>query len=70
MTRLRFIGDGDTCTVFGAVFHRNRWTARHGLDDDLVARLAANPTFEADTLDAPCGAGAGGAEPAESPPEP
>ena len=53
MTRLRFIGDGDTCTVFGATFHRNRWNARHGLSDDLAARLAANPTFEADTLDAP-----------------
>ena len=49
--RLRFIGDGDTCAVFGAVFHRNRWTSRHGLSDDLAARLAANPTFQADNRD-------------------
>lgn len=52
--RLRFIGDGDTCEVFGVKFFKNRWTASHGLPDDLAERLAVNPTFEADGLpDAP-----------------
>jgi hypothetical protein len=46
MARVRFIGPGDTCTVFGATFHLNRWTTSHGLPDADVARLAVNPTFE------------------------
>ena len=53
MARVRFIGPGDTCTVFGATFHAFRWTTSHGLDDDCVSRLATNPTFEvqADAVD-------------------
>ncbi len=46
--RVRFIAEGETCEVFGRVFHRHRWTSAEGLAEDQLARLAANPTFEVD----------------------
>ena len=51
MARVRFIGEGDTCEVFGAGFRRKRWTASHGLTDEQVALLADNPTFEVEAAD-------------------
>lgn len=53
MARVRFIGDGEACAVFGATFRRNRWTAGHGLSEDAVAVLSGNPVFEVDRREAP-----------------
>jgi hypothetical protein len=49
--RIRFIADGQTCTVFGATFTKSVWTTSHGLADEDVARLATNPTFEVTGFD-------------------
>jgi len=46
--RLRYVGDLAVTTVWGATFYRRRWTASHGLSDELALRLADNPTFQAD----------------------
>jgi len=52
MAKVRFIGGGETCRVFGHTFVRTKWVDTDGLDEIHVARLATNPTFElrADTL--------------------
>jgi hypothetical protein len=52
MARLRFVGDTDACTVFGATFFRNRWTATHGVEGEQLELLKLNPTFEYDGGDA------------------
>jgi len=51
--RIRFIAAGETCEVFGATFAKDVWTEDHGLSDEDVARLAANPTFEVEEAAAP-----------------
>ncbi len=46
MTRIRYIGELESTAWQGATFHRNRWTATHGLADEYVDRLRTNGTFE------------------------
>ena len=52
MAKVRFIGDGETCEVFGHTFYRFKWTGKHTLAPDELERLAGNPTFEVDGGDA------------------
>ncbi len=53
MTRLRYIGDGEECTVFGHLFERGEWVDAAALLDQAVHSLALNPTFEAEGYEAP-----------------
>jgi len=50
MARVRYIGEGETCEVFGQVFHRFQWKGVDHLAADEMDRLAHNPQFEADWL--------------------
>ena len=44
--KVRYIGEGETCDVFGHTFYRFKWNGKHTLADDEVERLAGNPQFE------------------------
>jgi hypothetical protein len=49
--RLRFIGPGEMCEVFGRVFVAGEWEEADGLPPDHAERLSQNPTFEVETAE-------------------
>jgi hypothetical protein len=46
MTKIRFIGDSETCGWLGVTFERDKWIDNHGLAPDDLDRVAAHPHFE------------------------
>lgn len=52
MTRVRFVGDSDTCVWLGVSFVRDQWV-EHRLDAHQLVRVAEHPHFEIEAAPKP-----------------